>query len=261
MKKILILLAILLAPIIVKAQNIEGTPPHAIDRAMSPWARDRININFDTIYSDVLIINDSVSNYNARLIILESADSTWLYITVDTIQTKYIKIDPAMDKILFFSLSKMKKGVGNPPDDGVVDGFATLDFDKTTDQEMYSSFFGPLDWKPNSGAQLHLGFFVDAAPVTADTVVWGIEFTSIDPDGIFGFTSTATDLDSVRITPGTPANDKKVHNAILEVPAVDLVEEGILFLRLYRDANNGADTHDADARLFDFHIHYTRDKI
>ena len=170
-RKIFFMLGIALAIVGVEAQDLEGTLPHSIDRAMSVWARNRININFDTIYSDVSIIDDSVSNYNTRLIVLETADSTWLYAIIDTVQTKYIKLEPTLEKILFFDLSKMKKGVGSPPDDGIEQGFETLDFGATND------------------------------------------------------------------------------------------EESILMMRIYRDANNGSDTNTSEARLFDFHIHYYRDKI
>ena len=180
------------------------------------------------------------------------------YLLTDTVQTKYIKLEPTLEKILFFDLSKMKKGVGSPPDDGVEQGFETLDFGATNDEETYAVFYGPLDWAAGSVAEVHMGFFVDAAPVTADTVVWGAEFVSIDPDGVFSFTSTDTALDSVRITAGV---NKKVHDAILIIPAVDLEEESILMMRTYRDANNGSDTNTSEARLFDFHIHYWRDKI
>ena len=171
MKKLLFILAMFLAIAVAEAQTIEGTPPHKLDRAISVWARNRININFDTIYSYVSIIDDSVSNYNIRLIVLETADSTWLYAIIDTVQTKYIKLEPTLEKILFFDLSKMKKGVGSPPDDGIEQGFETLDFGATND------------------------------------------------------------------------------------------EESILMMRIYRDANNGSDTNTSEARLFDFHIHYYRDKI
>lgn len=66
MKKIIIMLAILLAFIGAEAQTISGDPPHTIDRAMPVWARDRVNINFDTIYH-------------------RSGDSTWTSIDVSYI--------------------------------------------------------------------------------------------------------------------------------------------------------------------------------
>ena len=165
------------------------------------------------------------------------------------------------EKILFVDLSKMKQGVGNPPADGIKDGFPTYDFDDTTDEEAFAIFFGPQGWKPGSDARFHLAFFVDTAPAAAKNVVWGIEYKSITCDGEFDFSAgTTIVLDTVALTTGTPANDCKVHCAELIIPSAGLVEEGILMVRGYRDANHASDTFVGDARLFDLHIHYIADK-
>ena len=74
MKKILIFIAIILAPTLLKAQVISGVPPHTIDRAMSIWARDRINANLNSIFGQV----DSsriIFNYrDSTITILKYAD-------------------------------------------------------------------------------------------------------------------------------------------------------------------------------------------
>lgn len=56
MKKILFAVGIILAPLLVRAQEgtkIEGDPPHQLDRAISVWARDRVNANFNAIFGEV----------------------------------------------------------------------------------------------------------------------------------------------------------------------------------------------------------------
>ena len=163
---------------------------------------------------------------------------------------------PALRNIMV-DLSKMKPGVGNPPADGIEDGFPTFDFDKTTDEEVFAIFYGPLDWMPGSDAIFHISFFGDTAPVGAESVVWGIEYKSINGTGNFDFSSgTTTVLETMVVTAGTPANDKKTHKIELTVPASGLIEGGILMVRIYRDANHGSDTFDADIRVFDVHIDY-----
>lgn len=164
-------------------------------------------------------------------------------------------------KVIMVDLSKMKKGVGNPPADGVKDGFPTFDFDDTVDEECFAIFFGPLGWKPGSDATFRLGFFVDTAPAAAKNVVWGIEYKSIACADNFDFAAgTTTVLDIVALTTGTPANDCKIHCAELVIPSAGLVEGGILMIRVYRDANHGSDDFVGDARAFDLHIHYIADK-
>ena len=191
----------------------------------------------------------------------ENPDST-LTVTGSGHITENLLVDGELtygevEKILFFDLSKMKQGVGNPPGDGIEDGFATYDFDKTTDEETFATFYGPLDWKGGTGADIHLGFFIDIAPIGAESVVFGIEYKSISGGGLFDFSSsTTTVLDTIAITTGTPANDKKLHESTLSIPSEGLIEGGVLMLRVYRDANNGDDDFDDDVRLFEVHIHY-----
>jgi len=50
MKKILLFLAIILAPIFLKAQDLSDNPPQMIDRAMSVWARNILNLNILEIF-------------------------------------------------------------------------------------------------------------------------------------------------------------------------------------------------------------------
>jgi len=177
----------------------------------------------------------------------------------------YIELsgDGRVGQYVDIHLSSMKKGVGNPPIDGLIDGFPTLDFDKTTDEETFAWFNSPSDWDGTEGAIIVGAFCVDTAPVGAENVVWGIEFKSIAGDGNISFSSgTTTDIDSVAVTTGTPANDLKRHYfSGLEIGVGDLIQGGILMVRFYRDANHGSDTFDGDARLISLRIIYTADKI
>jgi hypothetical protein len=166
-----------------------------------------------------------------------------------------------VEKILFVDLTRMTPATGNPPALNKLDGFRTYDFDDTLDEECFSIFYGPLDWNCCSDAEIHLGFFVDTAPAADKNVVWGVEYKSIAGDGTFDFTAgTTTVLDIVPLTTGTPANDQKVHVAILTVPYTGMIEGGILMVRVYRDANHGSDDFVGDARMFEMNIHYVADK-
>jgi hypothetical protein len=103
---------------------------------------------------------------------------------------------------------------------------------------------------------------VDTAPAAPANVVWQIEIKSIACDGIVDFSSgTSTYTDTVAITTGTPANDKKLHCSELTIPAGNLIAGGCLFIRLHRDATHASDTFTGDARLLKAFITYTADKL
>jgi len=157
--------------------------------------------------------------------------------------------------------SQMKKGVGSPPGEGLIDGFPTLDYDDSSEEESFCAMFGPLDWAGSTDATIHLEFFVDTAPAAAANVVWGVEYKSIPAGGTIDFSSgTTTDTDTVAITTGTPANDKKLHEST-GLTFSNLVQDGVLLFRLFRDATNASDTYTGDARFLKAHVHYTSDKL
>lgn len=158
-------------------------------------------------------------------------------------------------------LTKMKLGVGNPPAEGLEDGFQTLDFSPTTDEETFASFGSPSAWAATADGVFYFSFFVDTAPASAQNVVWGIEYVSIAADGSFDFTGTTTLTDTVAITTGTPANDSKIHTGSITIPVADLIGGGILLVRFFRDADNGSDTFTGDARFFRLYIEFLSDKM
>ena len=166
-------------------------------------------------------------------------------------------------KRIMIPLTAVKHGAVDPPSEGSVDGFRTLDFDGVNkDEEVFKPFCGPLDWASGTGCTVNLRFFVDTAPAGAANVVWQVEVKSIACEGIIDFSSgTSTYTDIVAITTGTPANDKKVHCSELTIPAGDLIEGGCLFIRLHRDATHASDTFTGDARLLKTFITYTANKL
>ena len=135
--------------------------------------------------------------------------------------------------ILQVDLTAMKKGVGSPPDDGVEGGQATLDFDATTDEEVFCNFLGPKDWSSTSDATFKVGWFVDTAPAAAAGVTWALEYKSIEIGDAFDFTSGTNIVTSPSaVTTGTPANDKVIHCSDLTVPNAGLISGGILLVRI-----------------------------
>lgn len=161
------------------------------------------------------------------------------------------------------SLSSMKKGVGSPPADGLKDGFPTLDFDDSTEEEVFFDFIAPSDMDLTADMGMHIMFFVDTAPASAKGVVWGIEWKNIATGEKLDFTSgTATITDTCAVTTGTPANDSVIINCEGLTGGGGTISAGdLLQMRLFRDATNGSDTFVGDARLIEAHVHYTANKL
>ena len=166
-------------------------------------------------------------------------------------------------KSIEIDLTSMKKGVGSPPADGLKDGFQTLDFDDTSDEEVFFKFIAPTDADLSCDMSIHLMFFVDTAPVGAANVVWGIEWKAIAPGETVDFTGgTDTILDIHAITTGTPANDALLlESEDIAGGAGAISPSDLLLCRLYRDADHASDTFTGDVRLIAAHVHYCSNKL
>lgn len=161
------------------------------------------------------------------------------------------------------ALSKMKKGVGDPPDDGVEDGFPTLDFSNIKDEEVFFKFKVPRKYDFSTDMGLHLSFFVDTAPAAAAGVCWGIEWKPIAAGEPFSFAAdTGTITDVCPVTPVTPDNDTVLMSCEGIIGGANLMEAGdLLMMRLYRDISDAGDTFAADARLVEVHVHFIQNKL
>jgi hypothetical protein len=161
-------------------------------------------------------------------------------------------------------ISQMKRGVGNPPGENIEDGFPTLDFDDTNEEEVFILVHSPHDHATGTDINLHVGFFVDAVDGAVErNVVWGIEYKVIEHGDDFDFgagTAIAYMEHAIPITTGV--KDLLACDNLI-VPAAVLINEGILLVRLFRDADStgGTDDHVGDARLVYTHFHYLTDKL
>lgn len=157
-----------------------------------------------------------------------------------------------------------RRPTANPPAQGNEDGFDTLDFDDTTDESIFAEMHLHHDYAAAGLVHVHIEFFVDTAPAGASNVVWGVEYKQVSHGDNFDFgagTSTVTVTEA--ITTGTPANDKKIHeSAALALTTAGFAPDDTIFMRIYRDADNGADTFTGDARIIGkIHIEYLSDRL
>ncbi|KKM20336.1 hypothetical protein LCGC14_1646530, partial [marine sediment metagenome] len=153
----------------------------------------------------------------------------------------------------------------NPPGEGTEDSFQTHDFNASTDESVYFHLELPHDYADAGTVHVHFDFFVDTAPASAKSVVWGVEYKkqSIGDNFDFG-AGTTIGYTQISITTGTPANDKKVHqSAEVNLTVTGFVAGDYILLRLFRDADGtgGTDDFAADARVLDYHIEYLSDRL
>ena len=164
---------------------------------------------------------------------------------------------------IFFNVSAMKLGVGAPPGAALEGTFPTLDFDDTTEQEVFIVVHSPHDYATGTDIKMHIEFFVDTVDaVNEQTVCWAVEYKIIEHGDIFVFTGTGTTYKSHPI-PITTSDKGLMTCDHLTIPYTALSGEGILLMRLYRDAGGALDTDSqtGDARVVHAHLHYTADKL
>lgn len=161
-------------------------------------------------------------------------------------------------------ISSMKKGVGSPPGESLEDGFPTLDFDDGNDEEVFVLVHSPHDYAAGTVISFHIEFFVDAVDaVNEKNVVWGIEVKVIQHGSVFDFSSGTLVTYMEHAIPITTSNKTLLSCDGLTIGPDVLVSEGLLIVRLFRDADStgGDDSHVGDARVLYAHLHYTADKL
>jgi len=153
----------------------------------------------------------------------------------------------------------------NPPGEGTEDSFPTHDFNASTEESVYFHLELPHDYAAAGTIHAHFDFFVDTAPASAESVVWGVEYKKLSIGDNFDFgAGTTTAYTQTSITTGTPANDKKVHqSAEISLTTTGFVAGDYILLRLFRDADGtgGTDDYTADARVLDYHVEYLSDRL
>lgn len=155
-------------------------------------------------------------------------------------------------------LSSAKLGVGSPPAAGTEDEFPTIDFDKTNIEEVFFKVHTPADYATGTDVEIHLDFFVDTVDAgTQRAVVWGAEYKVVQHGDTFDFDAgTATVGETCEIPIATGNKDLLTCESMTFI-AANLPGEGLLLVRVFRNATHGDDDHDGDARLAFIHLEYT----
>ena len=165
-----------------------------------------------------------------------------------------------------FEPKAVKQG-GVGPADGGGTGFPTHDYDQTNDESVLIHWEIPHEYASAGEIHLHVEFFVDTAPASAESVTWGVEYKKLSIGDNFDFSSgTTTVIVNTNLTTGTPANDGKTHSsAEINLTTTGFEPMDVVLIRIFRDADaseaGATDDFGGDARVFNYHLMYLSDKM
>ncbi len=190
-----------------------------------------------------------------------------LIITVDGYTNKKTELGRALntqhsDYIswddLRFGANLITPGVANPPDwvaiGGSLGGLYILEFNQSTEEEVYCFVQMPHNWKEESIIKPHV-HWINHSGATG-MVRWGLEY-SIASVGD-GFPTP-----TIIYTNGDTCETQMTHQ-LIEFGDIDMTGHKIscmLITRLFRAAGDSLDTANDDVGLLEFDIHYQVDSI
>jgi len=155
-----------------------------------------------------------------------------------------------------FNPTRFKLPGTNYPSETITGLFDTLNFDKSTEESAYTSEHIPYRWATDSDLKVIIDWMHDSADT--GSVVWGIEYYKIYPGEVFtGSTTTILGTSS-----GNHTENELVRTEFTPViSGSDLIADGILGLRVFRDVDDEGDTLDEDAKFVHLHMHFIQDKL
>jgi len=144
----------------------------------------------------------------------------------------------------------------NYPAESEIGVTPVLLFDATVDEEIYYEWAVPDNYDPGSDIKLRFAW----APTDASTgdVVWATEYTIVTPDNdevLTAATTTATVTDSAEGL----ANELLLTDFIT-ISGTGIQAKDTISMRIYRDADNGADDYGSDAALVHLGLYFQVDR-
>ena len=165
---------------------------------------------------------------------------------------------------LRFPASAIDPGVANAPEAVLVksgDDYGslyTLEFNKSTEEEVYVWVQLPHSWKAGTAIRPHIHWINHND--TTGNVRWGLEYSMANIGEFFPkVTTTIVALDACAANVGG-----EIMHQLTSFPEIDMTGMRLscmIMMRLYRDADDAADTADDDVGLLEFDIHYLVDSL
>lgn len=187
MRKIFLILFFLIASIaVMRGQEIEGTAPISIDRAMSVWARDRVNINFDSIYhraGDSTWV--SITATTGNITTVNADDFAGGDIDVDSISTDAVYYaDTYYDDLRVAASNTRINPANSEPDyEDPGDGFLAWGFNADSDSSWVLNFECQLPHRRAYGTDLDAHVHWQPDGTNTGNVVWKLAYVISNVNG------------------------------------------------------------------------------
>jgi len=142
----------------------------------------------------------------------------------------------------------------NAPSYGLKGVFPTLDFNRNTEESAYLSDYVPYRKDELSNIGIDISWTSETA---TGAVVWGVEYLSIaEGEIVEGATTTVTQV-------GHCNEAGKFNRTVFEtdISAANIASDEDIALRLFRKADDDADTLNEDARLVGVHLLFISNKF
>jgi len=199
----------------------------------------------DTLKTDDKFIASS-AQFGTDTDYLAIAEDGELTLVGDSRVRGFMRLDPKRFKI----------PAANYPGETFEGIFYTLDFDDSTEESAYAEVEIPCDWDNTTDISVSVYWFHDNADNGA--VKWGLEYRAIKcGETVSDATTTITETSA-----GNHAAGELVCTTFTTgIAAADLERGDELAIRLYRDADDAADTLGEDARVIAVQFCYTKNRL
>ena len=162
--------------------------------------------------------------------------------------------DPVWDDLRFPVQAINPPGQASDPDVDASTG--TLLFAANGTELVYGVAQMPHGWLEGSVIKPHIHWAKTTS--ASGNVLWRLDYELVN-NGSIAALDFGTQVDITSTVAGTPDNDTA--NEVLissfgEIATTGIEVSGLLFWRLSRIGGDASDTYGADARLFEFDIHY-----
>lgn len=148
---------------------------------------------------------------------------------------------------------------GYPGLDTFTNGIQCLKFDDASDESVHFAVqINHNAVMPTNTLKPHVHWTTSEVQTAPNTnIVWGLEYTIANISAEFVASST------IYLTNGPVELNKLAHTmtSFADIPVTAMTPSMVIMCRLFRDADNGADTLTGDANLIGFDFHYQVDSL
>ena len=203
-----------------------------------------------------LVRKDQVPDYFLDLTDTPTSYSGYggAYVLVKSDETGLEFVEPTsasgIEYVRFTAGSFLLGATATKPSTKYVGPVAGLAFDDTKDEVVYGSFSIPNEAKANSNIILKIYAMNDDAQTAIRTCKWCIDYHTYDEDDTYASKTTTTMCQSSTLSNNAPAGEVFITQISLNYSdANNPLSKAFLSFKLYRDANDAADTLVGDAIL------------